>query len=162
MADEEKVMFDEAQQALVDKLVGEARVKSKAIATAQAEAAQTKAKEDSEKAALIANQKWQELAAKHEARVKELEPFEAQAKAYSELVTGMLKDKTKALGDAAKKAVEALPEGMTSLEKLNWLTKNEGLFQASGDGVGTPQSKTKTTPQRKEEPTRISRFPIKL
>lgn len=158
MADE--VTFDEAQQKLVDKLVGEARVKASAIAVAQAEAAQAKLKEDSEKAALVANQKWQELAAKHEARVKELEPLEAQAKAYGELIAGMLKDRIKALGDAAKKAVGALPEGMASLEKLNWLTKNEALFQATGDGVGTPGSKK--SPKNKKSAADVGHRRLRL
>lgn len=139
MADESvKVTFDEAQQKLVDKLVGEARVKAKAIATAEHEAAQTKAKEESDQAALVAEKKWQELAEKHEARVKELEPFEAQGKAYSELIAGMLKDRVKELGDAAKKFMATLSKDMPPAEKLALLNANQALFGSKTAGVGTP------------------------
>ncbi len=135
MADE--VKFDEAQQALVDKLVGEARVKARDKAQAEFADKTTKEQEDAEQAALVASKEWQKLAEKHGARVKELEPFETKAQEFDKLVAGMLKDKVKALGDAAQKAVKALPEAMTAADKLNWLSQNEELFQA-GDGVGTP------------------------
>lgn len=130
--------FSKEQQEFVDKLVGEARVKASKVAKAQHEADQVKAKEDSEKAALAADQKWQELAAKHEARATELEPLQAQVATYEKLIAKMLQARIKDLGDDAKKAVEGLPESLSLLEKLGWLSKNEGLFQARGDGVGTP------------------------
>lgn len=132
------VKFDEAQQVLVDKLVGEARTKARDKAQVDAEAKTTKDREAAEQAALVAEKKWQELASKHEARVKELEPFEASAKKYDKLVEGMLKDRLKALGEAAEKAVKALPDSMTAADKLTWLNENPELFQAAGDGVGTP------------------------
>lgn len=147
--------FTKEQQEHINKLVGEARVKAREVAKTQHEGDQAKAKEDAEKAALAANQKWQELAEKHEARAKELEPFEGQAKAYSELIAGMLKDKIKGLGDTAKKAVGALPETLSSLEKLEWLNANEALFQAPGDGVGTPGSKK--TGWKKGDPIEFSK-----
>lgn len=159
----EEVKFDEAQQALVDKLVGEARVKARAKAQADAEAKSIKDKEAASQAALVAEKKWQELAEKHEARVKELEPMEAQAKAYGELVAGMLKDKVKALGDAAKKAVGALPEAMTAIEKLAWLNANEELFKTTGDGVGTPKRSAKGAADDKgkaDDP--ICKYPLRL
>lgn len=134
----EKVEFSEEQQKFVDELVGTARVKAREKAQSDFEAQTAKAKTDSEKAALAAEQKWKELAEVHAARVQELEPLSAQVQAYTTLIEGMLKDRMKALGDAAKKAVGALPEAMSPLEKLSWLNQNEALFKASGDGVGTP------------------------
>jgi len=151
--------FTKEQQEFVDKLVGEARVKAREVAKTQYDAAQAKAKEDSEKAALAADQKWQELAAKHEARVTELEPLVAEAKAYSKLIDGMLKAKIKEFGDAAKTAVKALPDGMSPLAQLEWLTKNEGLFKGAGDGVGTPQGRKKPPGAKKVEiPKSITSF----
>jgi len=56
----------------------------------------------------------------------------------------MLKDRTKALGEAAKTAVKALPEGLSDLDKLNWLNANQALFAIEGTSrVGTPARKKK-------------------
>jgi len=145
----EEVKFDDAQQALVDKLVGDARVKAREKAQAEFTTKADDAKRQAEETALIAQKEWQKLAAKHEARVKALEPLEAQAKAYGELVAGMLKAKVKELGDDAKKAIGAFPEALTAIEKLTWLNQNEGLFQAPSDGVGTPARKK--APQTKKK-----------
>lgn len=139
MADEVKKVDGYVEQALVDKLVGEARVKAREKAEAEFAAKATKEKEAAVEAALVAEKKWQELAGKHEARVKELEPYEAKAKAFDEWAEGTLKDKVKTLGEAAQKAVKALPESMSAIDKLNWLNQNEELFQEAGDGVGTPK-----------------------
>jgi len=133
-----EIEFTEEQQALVDKLIGDARVKAREKAQADQSTTLAKEKDTAEKAALAASQKWQELAEMHQARVAELEPFEAQAKAYGELIAGMLKDRLKELGSEATKAVGSLPDAMTMIEKLAWLNQNAGLFQAAGDGVGTP------------------------
>ena len=140
MADEKdvKIEFDEAQQKVVDGLVGNARIKAREQAKVEFEEAQNKAKGEAEKAALVADAKWQELAQKAETRATELESYEAEAKAYRELVTGMLKDRVKELGDAAKKAMDGLPSTLTDLDKLAWLNTNAKLFEAVGDGVGTP------------------------
>jgi len=153
MAD--KIEFSEQQQAIVDKLVGDARIKAREKATTDATAAQDKATSEAEKVALAAEAKWQELAEKHEARVKELEPLEGQATSYRELIAGMLKERVKALGDGAKKAVAALPEGMTAAAKLSWLNANVELFQP-GDGVGTPKrTKIKGDASTKEKPCKF-------
>lgn len=127
------------QQAHVDGLIGQARVKARDKAIADSAAATAKATDDASKAALAADAKWEALNAVNEARVKELEPFEAKAKEYDVLMASMLADKVKALGDAAKKAVAALPESLSVVEKLKWLSANEELFQAGSDGVGTPR-----------------------
>lgn len=157
----EEVKFDEQQQALVDKLVGEARVKARDKAQAELTAQAAKEQDAAIQAALIAEKKWQELAQKHEARVKELEPYEAKAKSFDELVDSMLKDKVKTLGEAAQKAVKALPESMAAIDKLNWLNQNEELFQVAGDGVGTPRRpQPKSVKGKPAGP--ISRYPIKL
>lgn len=157
-----EVTFSEEQQALVDKLVGEARVKSRSKAETDFQTQLAKDNDAAVQANLVAEKEWQKLAATHEARVKQLEPFEAQAKAYGELVTGMLKARVKALGDAAKKAVAALPDSLSDLDKLNWLNENGALFQEVGDGVGTPgrTRQVKPTPDRPKIKTRFG--PIKL
>ena len=156
----ESVEFTEAQQALVDKLVGDARVKARAKTEAELAAKSEKAAKDAELATMAAEKKWQELAEKNAARVAELEPLEVQARAYTELISGMLKDKVKGLGDAAKGAVEALPTTMSDAEKLEWLNKNAALFQgANGTGVGTPKRKGKSV-ERGTQP--LARVPIKL
>jgi len=146
----EQVTFSEEQQAFVDDLVGKARVKAREKAEAEFTVQTAKDKDAAEQAALVAEKKWQELAQKHEARVKELEPFEASAKAYNELVENMLKDKIKTLSEAGKKAITALPDSMTASEKLAWLSANEELFQATGDGVGTPARATAKKPDKKK------------
>ena len=146
MAD--KVTFTDEQQAFVDDLVGKARTKARDKAQADATAQTTKDREAAEQAALVAEKKWQELATKHEARVKQLEPFEASAKKYDELILDMLKKKIEAFGEAAKKAVEALPKSMLVVDRLAWLDANEELFQVAGDGVGTP-GRSKAKPGKK-------------
>ena len=124
----------EEQQAFVDELVGKARTKEREHFESQA----VKDKEEAAQATLEAEKKWKELAEMHQARVKELEPFETRAKKYDELVLDMLKKKIEAFGEAAKKAMNALPKSMPTVDKLAWLDKNEELFQVAGDGVGTP------------------------
>jgi len=129
------------QQAHVDGLIGQARVKARDKAIADSAAARAKATDDASKAALAADAKWEALNKVNEARVKELEPFEAKAKEYDALMATMLADKVKALGDAAKKAVAGLPESLSVVEKLKWLSANEELFQTGSNGVGTPKRK---------------------
>jgi len=140
-----KITFTKEQQAHIDKIIGDARVKAREKAKADHDAQTSKDKDAAEQAALVAKQQWQKLAEKHEARVKELEPLEAKAKAYEELIEGMLKDTIEKMGEGAKKAVEALPASMSAVEKLDWLNKNEELFQVKGDGVGTPKPAAKQT-----------------
>jgi len=135
------VEFSAEQQALVDKLVGEARTKARDKANSDAAVATTQAAETTELASLAAEQKWQALAEKHEARVHELEAVEGQAQAYTDLISEMLKDKVKSLGETAKAAVDALPGSLSDTDKLAWVSKNEALFSPAGDGVGTPGRK---------------------
>lgn len=144
-----KIEFTEEQQAYVNKLVGDARTKARGIAEQDLADKIAKEKADAEVVTLAAEKKWQELAERHEARAKELEGFELQAKAYGELITGMLKDRIKALGDAAKKAVAALPESLTDLDKLNWLNQSEALF-GKGSVIGTP-GRTKVVSKNKPD-----------
>lgn len=158
------VQFDEAQQAFVDKLVGDARIKAREKAESDYKTQSAKALDATEKATLAAEAKWQELAQKHEARVKELEPFEAQAKAYGELVAGMLKGKLAGMSDIAKAAVKALP-AMSSQEKLDWINKNEALLKSEAPTarVGTPTRKSaKLQEDLTGTPIQVSRYPIKL
>lgn len=158
---DQKPTFSAEQQAFIDKLVGNARIKAREGAKKEHETALARAKEADAEAALVAEKKWRELAEKYEARVKGLEPLEAQAKAYEELIEGMLKDRIKELGDAAKKVVGGLPESMVAVEKLKWLNDNADLFSEPGDGVGTP-GRTKKRAKQEIQPDKISKFPIRL
>ena len=155
MTEEEGVQFSPEQQALVDKLVGDARIKAREKAQTDAMAQAAKDKDAAEQASLAAKQQWQALAEQHKARVDELEPLVKQIEGYEELVTGLLEDTIEELGDAAKTAIDGLPTGMTAIDKLNWLHKNEGLFQPTGGGVGTPGRLTKPLANVKDEPRRI-------
>lgn len=120
----------------VDLIIGKRLARERDnVAAAQKDAA-IKAEVDK----LAAEKKWQDLAAHHEARATELEPYKAQAEAYSALVASMLKERIKTLGEAAKKFVASLPESMVVAEKLELLNKNEALF-GKGSVVGTPASK---------------------
>ena len=162
-SDKDKTTFTAAQQKLVDELVGKARIKARELAKADIEAQQTKAKADAAQADLVAKQEWRKLLAVSQARVKELEPLEAQIRAYEELIEGMLKDTLETLGEAAKKAIGALPKSMAAIEKLNWLHQNEGLFQATGGGgIGSPKRSVKKEPTTKVKPGEISSFSLRL
>jgi hypothetical protein len=154
------VEFTPEQQAVVDELVGKARTKAREKATAEQEAITAKAKKDAETAALVENQKWQELAETSQERIKALEPLEQKVKAYEEMVVEMLKGEVKKYGDSAAKALNDLPGTTSAIEKLEWLKKNQELFQVSGDGVGTPgRPKTKQTNKADVE---ICKYPLKL
>jgi len=149
--------FTKEQQAFIDKLMDKARIGAREKAQTDAAEAAKVAKDAAEKAKLEADAQWQKLAARHETRVKELEPFEAQAKAYVDLIDSMLKDKIKELGDAAKKAVAGLPESLTAIEKLVWLNQNEDLFKEAGPHVlrgGSPATRRKLATKAEEKPKR--------
>lgn len=145
--------FTVEQQAELDRLIGEARVKARDLAKAEFTTAQTKAQADADRAALEAKNEWQTIAAEQKSRITSLEAAEAKVKTYETLVDGMLADRIKALGDAAKTAVSALPESLTPIEKLTWLNKNVGLFSAtSSDGVGTPERRITQKASDKKTP----------
>ena len=152
----EDVVFTDDQQKYVDKLIGDARVKAREKAQADALAQATKDKETANQAAMVAKQEWQALAEQHKTRVDELEPLVKQVEGYEELVKGMLKDTIETLGEKAKNAVAGLPKSMTAIEKLNWLHKNEALFQETGGGVGTPGKLTRPPTKTKVEPRRVT------
>ena len=136
--------FTEEQQAFINKLLGKTRIEAREKANKDAGTAQVKATEEAERVRMAAEEEWKKLAQHHEARVVELEPFEAEAKVYRELVEGMLKDRVKELGEAAKVAIKALPASLSDLEKLNWLNQNQALFGVEGTSrVGTPAKQKK-------------------
>lgn len=140
--------FTDEQQRFIDKLVGSARIKSREKATQDAQVAQAKIASEAEQTKLEADENWKKLVEMHAGRVAELEPYEVEAKAYRELIESMLKDRVKALGETAKKAVAALPKSLTALERLNWLNQNEALFGTeSTPRVGTPAQRKKLSPQ---------------
>ena len=152
----EDVQFTSEQQAFIDALVGKTRIEAREKAQTAATAQVAKEKADAEQAALVAQQQWQTLAEQHSARVKELEPLVKQVEGYEELVKGMLKSAVEQHGDAAKTAVNALPKSMTATEKLNWLNANQGLFQSTGGGLGTPARPAKASTNAKAEPRRVT------
>jgi len=151
------MQFTEEQQAHINKLVGDARVKAREKAEADATAQAAKDKATADQAALVAQQEWKKLAEQHKARVDELEPLTKQVEGYEELVRGLLKDAVEKLGERAKTAIDGLPKSMTAIEKLNWLHKNEELFQADGPtGIGTPGKLSKPPGKKKNEPRRVT------
>ena len=155
---ETEIQFTAEEQKFIDKLVGSARVKSREQAKADFEAQSKEAQSEAERTRLATENEWKKLAEMHEGRVRELEPYETEAKAYRELIEGMLKDKVKVLGDAAKKAVAGLPESLSALERLSWLNQNEGLFAVeSTPKVGTPiaRSKSALTDKGREQHRRL-------
>ena len=137
------VTFSEEQQEKVNELVGEARIKERNKAQSDFDAQTSKAQEEAARAALVDGEQWQKLATEHESRVKALEPLEAKVAAYDKVFTDMLTKRVKSMGDAAKKAIDALPKSMGDLEKLEWLQTNEALFQEKGGPIGTPNRKHK-------------------
>ena len=94
----------------------------------KAQAAAKKVADASEATRLADQQKWEELANRHAARVAELEPLGEQVKAYETIIAKQLETRIAGLSPEAKKAVESLPAGLTTLQKLDWLTSNEVLF----------------------------------
>lgn len=151
---ENDITFTEDQQKFVDKRIGQARISAREKAEAKAQLSQDQAAEQAEQTRLEGEKEWQKLAKHHEARADELEPLEAQLKAALEVVEGILKDRIKALGDDAKKAVAGLPGTLSASDKLIWLNTNEGLFTTDDKKVlGTPAKKVKrpgTTSERPE------------
>ena len=125
------VTFTPEQQAHIDKLIGDARVKAKTRAKADIDKATAKAAEDAETARLAEQAEWKTLSEKHAARITELEPLEAQVASYAETITGMLDAKLEVLGETATKAVSGLPGELDALAKLTWLNANEALFATS-------------------------------
>jgi len=154
MSENEKLFTQEE----LNKLAGTVRDEGRKKGYADAKAEAAKDKEAAEQAALEAQQQWKTLAEQRGARVTELEPLVKQVEGYEELIKGLLKDAVEALGDAAKTAVNGLPKSMTAIEKLDWLHKNEGLFQPTGGGVGTPNRQTKSPVNVKSEPRRVQRL----
>lgn len=153
--DEEE--FTPEQQKLVNKIMGKIRIEAREKGKADAKAEQEAADQEAERESMAAAAEWEKLSKMHSDRVTELEPFEAEAKAYRELIKGMLADRIKALGDKAKVIVKAMPESLSDLEKLNWLNKvvGEGAFELETDTprVGTPvRGKKKQSTGKSERP----------
>ena len=122
------IEFTAEQQTRIDQIIGERLGRARTSWEVAAAAAKTKAESEAEQAKLTEQAEWQKLAEKHQARVTELEPLEAETAAYAEVIEGMLKAKLKALGDKAQTAVDGLPGDLGALAKLQWLNKNEALF----------------------------------
>ena len=144
-----KVEFTAEQQAHIAGIIGDRLARARTSWEVAAAAAKTKAESEAEQKKLTEQAEWQKLAEKHQARVAELEPLEAETKAYAEVIQGMLEAKLKVLGDKAQTAVDGLPGELGALAKLQWLTANEALFatkpppdvDAHARGDGTTEAK---------------------
>lgn len=145
------LQFSPEQQAYLDSLIGKARSEGRKSAQKELEEKQKQAQAEAEAQRLKDQQEWQKLAETHEARAKGLEPqitaLSERVTAYETLVTEILDSRIKALGDAAKTAVAALPGEPDALAKLKWLTANEGLFKSNPLGPGN-----KTEPKQPTRP----------
>lgn len=122
------VEFTTEQQTHIDKIISDRLKRAHTSWEVAATAAQTKAESAAEQKKLTEQAEWQKLAEKHQARVTELEPLEAETKAYAGVIEEMLKAKLKSLGDKAQTAINGLPGELGALAKLQWLTANEALF----------------------------------
>ena len=140
--------LNDEQQAHVDKLIGDARVKAREKAKKEGAEQLTRERETAEAATAVARQEMQTLS-------------ETRLTALEKVVAGVLEDTVKRLGEAAGSAVEGLPKSMSAGDKLDWLRQNEKLFQSTGDGVGTPSQNARPEVSH-TEPGEICKYPIKL
>lgn len=65
------------------------------------------------------------------------------------VMQGILDSKLEEYGEEAKKAVESIPGDVTV--KLSWLNEFKSLFEATGDGVGSPASGKKSGGPKKSK-----------
>jgi hypothetical protein len=121
--------FTPEQQTLIDSLIGDRLKRARSKWDEERAAAQKKADAQAEAERLQAQQEWQTLAEKHQARVTELEPLVGQVEQYASVIAELLDTQVKALGPEAQTAIDALPGQPSPLDKLQWLTANEGLFK---------------------------------
>jgi len=102
-------------------------LKKKLAEREKADRAAQQAAEAAEAQRLAEQQKWQELAQKHEARLKELEPVQAKAASYEAALKKLL--------DEQRKGVPAyvlpLLDKMDAAEQLEWIAVNAAQFQAA-------------------------------
>lgn len=143
MADE--VVFSEEQQALVDKLVGQARMKSRQQAKEEFEADMAKLEKEKLQQGLEEKQEWERLAKERAGEIESLKPMAEKVEAYEDLIGDLLESKLTALGEKAERFVSALPEGMTSYDKLKWLADNAELFEEDDVPPGTPKRRVRKT-----------------
>lgn len=102
-------------------------LKKKLAEREKADRAAQQQAEQAEAQRLAEQQKWQELAQKHEARLKELEPVQAKAQAYEAALKKLLDEQRKAVPGY----VLPLLDKMDAAEQLEWIAANAGQFQAS-------------------------------
>jgi DNA repair exonuclease SbcCD ATPase subunit len=133
----DEVEFSEEQQALVDKLVGQARMKARDQAKEEFEAEMERLKNQKLQQDLEESQEWERLAKERQSEIEKLSSAAERVEAYEDVIGALLKDKLTALGDKAKRLVDALPGGLTDYDKLKWLTDNAELFEEAGV-PGTP------------------------
>lgn len=85
------------------------------------DAQKAKEKDDADKAALADQQQFKALAEKHEARVKELEPVEAKATRYADVLGKYLTEQRKGLSAPVLKLLDK----MDVAEQLEWIVENK-------------------------------------
>lgn len=107
-------------QAELDALIAERLKRQKAAFEAQ----QQKQKDEAEQRTLTEQQQYKELAAKHEARVKELEPLQSEVETLRAIVQQQL--------DVAKKDlpkhITALLDKMAPADQLAWVVENRSAL----------------------------------
>jgi hypothetical protein len=126
--------FTDEQQEYIDKLVGQARQEGRKSGSEKAKQELRKELEQSEE--------FKRLARERAERIEELEPLAEKVERYQGVISGLLESRLGELGDKAKNAVEALPDVMTALDKLNWLTENADLFGGE-KAHGTPKKQSR-------------------
>jgi hypothetical protein len=149
--------FSPEQQEFVNQLVGKARVEGRTSAEKELADKQAKAKAAEETATLEQNREFETLSKQQAARIASLEPLEATLEEYKGAIETIFKARLKTLSDKARKAVEALPESLSVLEKLSWVTKNEDLFKEESKSVGTPRRGKTVVPDVGEKTSRFLR-----
>jgi hypothetical protein len=123
------------------------------------EAAAKKAADDAEAKKLQEQQEFQKLAAKHEERVKELEPTAQLAERYKVALTAQLETLRK---DLPAHLIELL-DPMDVAAQLEWLAKHQDVIRAAPPANGGGPPATPPAANSNETPEqRVARMAKKL
>lgn len=121
--------YSEEQQEHLNKLVAEAR------------------REGREQGIKKAENQLKELKEQLEAAESRKKALKESQEAKEDILNSILESRAAELGKAAKTAVEALPEKLTVMEKLEWLNENSEFFKKI---PGTPKPEPpRSTPNEK-------------
>lgn len=145
----------EFEQALKDRLDRQKR---------SIEAAQAKERETAEQAKLAEQQQFKALAAKHEARVKELEPLQGKVERLEAAITKRLEQERKGL----PKPILALLDKMDAAEQLDWIVENKAELIKSpapninggekGNGIPSKEERVEALKQQALQSGKYGRY----